>query len=605
MHYSKKIFLALFSMTLIVGCGSQDSNDEKAFNLALESIGGADMIQSLDEYLIKSERDEYIMGQGPEPGKGMMLLAAPTTNVSHKLSQNAIRVDLITTLAAREGGYITREVNTLLVGDEGYLSEDDPMGIVKEKDKVLTPDKAAAAMKTERLLNPHLLINEVLNDSSLLVDVDASSADKNEGWRYKENEVFPVTVDRLRQTGLRTLVANKEWEQQASQKEFFPKMINKTLIEPDWLDKWKANTEIDENDYLTFSIKDKVYPITFYVNKDSGLIAKISTMEWDVVYGDIEIEVKFDNWDFSQEIPFPMTVRMSQGGAPRWEIRRDSVEINPGFSEDHFDQPPGLKYIHNESFAQRGWEISQTMRMFTLSGAYRPELKWTALADGIHYLSALPLDGIYTLIVEQENGVVVIEPGMNDLKGEEVAKWIYANIPNKPITHIIPTHHHNDHGAGIRPYIAEGADLVVHESAVDFYRAQIDRPKSSVVIDALDRLDDRNNEVITGVSPDEPYVIDDLERPVIVYPVLNGHTEDMTVALIGNANMLYAGDLYVSGVARDKRSGTKRGPNVVPYHSAISLNEAIKEFNIPADILLGSHDVEPVSYQDLIDYITD
>ena len=605
MHYSKKIFLALFSMTLIVGCGSQDSNDEKAFNLALESIGGADMIQSLDEYLIKSERDEYIMGQGPEPGKGMMLLAAPTTNVSHKLSQNAIRVDLITTLAAREGGYITREINTLLVGDEGYLSEDDPMGIVKEKDKVLTPDKAAAAMKTERLLNPHLLINEVLNNSSLLVDVDASSADKNEGWRYKENEVFPVTVDRLRQTGLRTLVANKEWEQQASQKEFFPKMINKTLIEPDWLDKWKANTEIDENDYLTFSIKDKVYPITFYVNKDSGLIAKISTMEWDVVYGDIEIEVKFDNWDFSQEIPFPMTVRMSQGGAPRWEIRRDSVEINPGFSEDHFDQPPGLKYIHNESFAQRGWEISQTMRMFTLSGAYRPELKWTALADGIHYLSALPLDGIYTLIVEQENGVVVIEPGMNDLKGEEVAKWIYANIPNKPITHIIPTHHHNDHGAGIRPYIAEGADLVVHESAVDFYQAQISRPKSSVVIDALDRLDDRNNEVITGVSPDEPYVIDDPERPVIVYPVLNGHTEDMTVALIGNVNMLYAGDLYVSGVARDKRSGTKRGPNVVPYHSAISLNEAIKEFNIPADILLGSHDVEPVSYQDLIDYITD
>ena len=605
MRYSKKIFLALFSMTLIIGCGSQDSNDETAFNLALESIGGADMIQSLDEYLIKSERDEYIMGQGPEPGKGMMLLAAPTTNVSHKLSQNAIRVDLITTLAAREGGYITREVNTLLIGDEGYLSEDDPMGIVKEKDKVLTPDKAAAAMKTERLLNPHLLINEVLNDSSLLVDVDASSADKNEGWRYKENEVFPVTVDRLRQTGLRTLVANKEWEQQASQKEFFPKMINKTLIEPDWLDKWKANTEIDENDYLTFSIKDKVYPITFYVNKDSGLIAKISTMEWDVVYGDIEIEVKFDNWDFSQEIPFPMTVRMSQGGAPRWEIRRDSVEINPGFSEDHFDQPPGLKYIHNESFAQRGWEISQTMRMFTLSGAYRPELKWTALADGIHYLSALPLDGIYTLIVEQENGVVVIEPGMNDLKGEEVAKWIYANIPNKPITHIIPTHHHNDHGAGIRPYIAEGADLVVHESAVDFYQAQINRPKSSVVIDALDRLDDRNNEVITGVSPDEPYVIDDPERPVIVYPVLNGHTEDMTVALIGNVNMLYAGDLYVSGVARDKRSGTKRGPNVVPYHSAISLNEAIKEFNIPADILLGSHDVEPVSYQDLIDYITD
>lgn len=603
MNHSKKIFILVFLLTFIIGCGIKEPGQKEAFDLAVQSLGGEDLIENLDEYLIKSERDEYIMGQGPEPGKGMMLLAAPTTNVSHKLSQKAIRVDLITTLAAREGGYITREVNTLLLGNEGYLSEDDPMGIVKEKDKVLTPDKAAAAIKTERLLNPHLLINEVLNDLSLLISDEIPN--QNKGWRYREDEVFPVTVDRLRQSGLRTLVANEEWEERASKKEFFPKMINKTLIEPDWFKNWKQNTVINEQEYLTFSIKDKVYPITFFVNKESGLIDKISTMEWDVVYGDIEIEVRFDDWDLSQDIPFPMTVRMSQGGAPRWEIRRDSVQINPSFSGDHFDRPGDLKYVHNESFARRGWEVSQTMRMFTLSGAYRPKLKWDKLSDGIHYLSALPLDGIYTLVIEQQNGVVVVEPGMNDLKGEEVAKWINANIPNKPITHIIPTHHHNDHGAGIRPYIAEGADLVVHESAIDFYRAQINRPKSSVVIDALDRLQPREAEAIIGVSSSEPYLIDDPERPVTVYPVMNGHVEDMTVSLVGNVNMLYAGDLYISGVARDKRSGTKRGPNVIPYHSAISLNEAIKEFNIPADILLGSHDIEPVSYQDLIDYITD
>lgn len=603
MNHSKKIFILVFLLTFIIGCGTKEPGQKEAFDLAVQSLGGEDLIENLDEYLIKSERDEYIMGQGPEPGKGMMLLAAPTTNVSHKLSQKAIRVDLITTLAAREGGYLTREVNTLLLGNEGYLSEDDPMGIVKEKDKVLSPDKAAAAIKTERLLNPHLLINEVLNDLSLLIGDEIPN--QNKGWRYREDEVFPVTVDRLRQSGLRTLVANEEWEERASKKEFFPKMINKTLIEPDWFKNWKQNTAINEQEYLTFSINDKVYPITFFVNKESGLIDKISTMEWDVVYGDIEIEVRFDDWDLSQDIPFPMTVRMSQGGAPRWEIRRDSVQINPSFSGDHFDRPGDLKYVHNESFARRGWEVSQTMRMFTLSGAYRPKLKWDKLSDGIHYLSALPLDGIYTLVIEQQNGVVVVEPGMNDLKGEEVAKWINANIPNKPITHIIPTHHHNDHGAGIRPYIAEGADLVVHESAIDFYRAQINRPKSSVVIDALDRLQPREAESIIGVSSSKPYLIDDPERPVTVYPVMNGHVEDMTVSLVGNVNMLYAGDLYVSGVARDKRSGTKRGPNVVPYHSAISLNEAIKEFNIPADILLGSHDVEPVSYQDLIDYITD
>ncbi len=263
MNHSKKIFILVFLLTFIIGCGIKEPGQKEAFDLAVQSLGGEDLIENLDEYLIKSERDEYIMGQGPEPGKGMMLLAAPTTNVSHKLSQKAIRVDLITTLAAREGGYITREVNTLLLGNEGYLSEDDPMGIVKEKDKVLTPDKAAAAIKTERLLNPHLLINEVLNDLSLLISDEIPN--QNKGWRYREDEVFPVTVDRLRQSGLRTLVANEEWEERASKKEFFPKMINKTLIEPDWFKNWKQNTVINEQEYLTFSIKDKVYPITFFV----------------------------------------------------------------------------------------------------------------------------------------------------------------------------------------------------------------------------------------------------------------------------------------------------------------------------------------------------
>ena len=134
---------------------------------------------------------------------------------------------------------------------------------------------------------------------------------------------------------------------------------------------------------------------------------------------------------------------------------------------------------------------------------------------------------------------------------------------------------------------------------------QINRPKSSIVIDALDRSFKKGTEKIIGVTPDLGYLIEDNLQPITVYPVLNGHVEDMVIAVIDNKKMLYAGDLYVSGIARDKRSGTKRGPNVVPYHSAISLNKAIIKFTIPIESLVGSHDKEPVSYKDLIDYITD
>ena len=180
-------------------------------------------------------------------------------------------------------------------------------------------------------------------------------------------------------------------------------MINKTVINPNWLTDWQNNTVIKEVDYQQFSIEDKLHPITFFVDPETGRIDKLSTMEWDVVYGDIEVEVTFHDWQVFNSIAYPMTVRMSLGGAPRWEIRRSTVEVNPNYAENLFTPSSGLNYIHDKDAAKRGWEISQSIRMFTLSGAYRPELNVIEIDAGVHYLSALPIDGIYTMVIEQDN----------------------------------------------------------------------------------------------------------------------------------------------------------------------------------------------------------
>ena len=49
------------------------------------------------------------MGQGPETGRGLMRLAAPDVTVSHDLDSDSVRIDVVTNLAARAGGYIKRE----------------------------------------------------------------------------------------------------------------------------------------------------------------------------------------------------------------------------------------------------------------------------------------------------------------------------------------------------------------------------------------------------------------------------------------------------------------------------------------------------------------
>ena len=97
-------------------------------------------------------------------------------------------------------------------------------------------------------------------------------------------------------------------------------------------------------------------------------------MEWDVVYGDLELEVTFNDWQKVDGIDFPMLVKVSLGGAPRLEVRRSLINVNSNLDEHYFSPPVGVVYQHDEEAAVRGKYLSQTIRMFTLAGAARPKL---------------------------------------------------------------------------------------------------------------------------------------------------------------------------------------------------------------------------------------
>ena len=607
-----RITAAVVGLTiLLAGCAQQeapaDASDSAqapqadALDAAFNSVGGREALANLAGFTIEAERDTYLMGQGPEPGQGIMKSRPINTTVAHDLTRQQLRMDVLSRFPARAGGYIERESMTLIVGNAGYVSEDDLFGIVPERDKALSPDKTAAALNTERLLNPHILLKEVLSNPSLAsTDDPASNAS---GHRYTAEEIFPVTLDRVRQTGKRTLVARQDWLDGVQGTPFFDLMAKSAEIDPDWLNRWQDAVRVDESSLQRLVIEDDVFPITLLIDPASGRLDKLQTMGWDVVYGDVPLEVTFHDWQAVDGVSFPMQVRLSYGGAPGLEVRRSVVTVNPDYDVSHFAPLEGVTYVHDAEAAKRGKSISQTIRAFTMAGAARPTIAAIDLEPGVHLLYAAPVDGVYTFVVEQDNGVVVMEPGQNDLKGEEIIEWIGEKYPGKAVTHVIVSHHHNDHGAGIRPYIAAGATLVVGESAIEFYRAQIDRPKSTVLVDALDRNPVAGK--IEGVAAGGSFRIEDATQPIVVYPVLGGHVRDMVLAVLEKQKMLYAGDLYISGLARDLRAGTVRGPDVLPFHSAVALDKTIRANELDVPVLVGSHDRQPVSYTDLQAYITD
>ena len=603
-------FLTTVALILLALCGCEKQEltgaptaldgMELVFS-SIKAMGGSEQLGAANTLSFKSDRDYYIMGQGPGPGQGLMKLARSEMTVRRDVAADKLRLDTVAKFAARGGGYTERKSHELIVGDDGYLHDAGFLGLLKDADRALPADRMASTLKTEYLLNPQVILQAIVADPTLI------SADQGVGVHvgrlFNVEEAMPVTLDRVRQTGKRVLLVTDDWLEQSEDTEFHGLMVERTEIDSDWLKSWRATTSIEVDEHHKLVINNDVYPITLYFDKQTGLLKKLHTLEWDVVYGDVSLDVSYEDWRVVDGISFPHRVLMSYGGAPRIEVTRSEVLVNPEFDVNIFTPPEGVEYVHDDAIARRSRMLSQSLLMFGFAGVGRPTIESIQLSPEIQLLYAAPKDGVFTMVVELENSLVVVEPGQNDLKGEVIIDRLAQQYPDKPISHLIVSHHHNDHAAGIRPYIAAGAKLVVHEAAVDFYKMQTSREPSVVLQDALDRNPQAAQ--IVGVAASSPVRIEDSRLPVVVYHLEMGHVPDMVFVFVEGENLLYGGDLYISGLARDLRSGKKRPANILPFHAAQSLDDGIREYGLEVATLVGSHDHQSVVYQDLINYLTD
>jgi len=579
----------------------QQAELDAVLERALAGVGGRAALEGLNGLYIEDYRERYAMGQGPEPGVGHFRMTTTEAVASYDLAGENIRLDFVHTNHYRR----SREVTELLIGQSGYLVGLDDFYLQREPGvRVMRSDRWAVTRKTERLLNPHILLKDVINDpSSVTLGEDITAT--RQSRRLSEEEVFPVTFVRDRPTGKRNIVSNDEWIDRWQGKEFFDLSINEFKIDNEWLKRWRNTVALSGNHHR-IEIEDEIHPITLNINSETGHIDKLSTKEHDMVYGDVPLEVNYYDWQPYDGVYVPTHIRVSLVGIPYLEVTRSKVTVNPTFNDDTFTAPDGVTYVHDEALATRGASVSQLVRSFTSAGSPekalgRPRIDAQELAEGVYLLEGTPSDAVYTLAVELENSVVVVEPGSFDLKGEAIVDWIAQHIPGKPVSHIIVSHHHSDHAGGVRPYVAAGASAVVHEAALGFYENLLARTNSTIMPDALDCNPVKAN--IITVSADEPLRIEDAERPITIYPVVSGHTTDMVIIGLEQQEILYSADLYIGAMARLLRVGVNVPLTGEAAQSALELDKAITATGKTFTTLLGSHDRETVSYTDFKTYL--
>ena len=562
---------------------------QAALQMAVEGIGGRDALQSLRGFSMQATRDRYELGMGLEPGSGLVRATVSEVDVLNDIAGERLRLDYAHTNLYR----MPRSVTELVLGNSGYiLGRDfyyDKSAEAEAGQQAMSPDRWAITLKTERLLNPHLILRDALQDPSLLLP--PSEENRPDGLQLDDDQVFPITLYFDESQQQRTVLVNEGWVRRLQDSYFLELSTGGNyFVDANWFLRWRAAAKLEAARHHPLVIQDAVYPITLHVHSETGRIGKLATMEHDLYYGDVPLEATYNDWREIDGLHFPMHVMLSIAGAPSLEARRAEIAVNPDFDPAAFARPQGVEAPQDAALAHRGRALSQWIQGISHAGSPKPTVKPkihpTELSPGVHSLSVSPDDALRTLVVEQSAGVVVIEPGYQDLRGEAIIEWIADSIPGKPLSHVVLTHFHLDHVGGVRPYVAAGAVLVAHELAEGHYRRLFERPKSRILPDAYDRKPIAVN--IENVPSDGVGRLEDPLRPVAVYPVRNRHSTDMVMAWVEKEQILFNGDLYSPG--EDIPDKTPMG--------GVDLERGIREWGLQVRLIAPSHGFPSVTYQE-------
>jgi glyoxylase-like metal-dependent hydrolase (beta-lactamase superfamily II) len=171
--------------------------------------------------------------------------------------------------------------------------------------------------------------------------------------------------------------------------------------------------------------------------------------------------------------------------------------------------------------------------------------------------------------------LVVFDAPYMDAYSKWAIEQARQKFPGKPIKYLVMTHHHIDHVAGFRSFLADGATLVVGKGTRKFWKRTIassdklsaDTPKKKLkarIIEVKDR-----------------HVITDGKRRIELYDLPTEHSDGMLAGYIPDAKMIFQTDVWT-------------GPGVDPLGARAmprqrSLVEMIQNRKLNVEIVIGGH----------------
>ena len=147
-----------------------------------------------------------------------------------------------------------------------------------------------------------------------------------------------------------------------------------------------------------------------------------------------------------------------------------------------------------------------------------------------------------TTVIEFRDHIVLYELGVNVATAKAVIAHARTLAPGKPVTHLITSHNHFDHTAGLRQAVAEGLTIVQRRGSEPQFRDMVAHAAPEYPDDLA-----RAPKPLEFQAVDEHLRMSDDTQTLDIYWVRNnGHMADVLVGYVPSERLLMEGDLVTA-----------------------------------------------------------
>jgi glyoxylase-like metal-dependent hydrolase (beta-lactamase superfamily II) len=301
--------------------------------------------------------------------------------------------------------------------------------------------------------------------------------------------------------------------------------------------------------YPAVNYKSGTQTLTVLFDKATGLPARIRTLDYDNIWGDVTYDMVLGDWFPFEGVRIPTTRTYELNGRKVVEAKITEGRINGPAPAERLTIPAAFKtgaskpaagavpyqWVIRRQFI--GTYLDSDVPSYDTKGSQG--LRLVELAPGVQHVVG---GSHHSLMVEMRDHLVVFDAPVGDGQTNLVLALAATKFPGKPVKYLVLTHHHMDHAGGVRGYVAQGATLVVGQGAGAHFRKVLAAPftrNPDLAARDLSRAE------IIEVA--DKRVFSDGQREVHAYRIDNPHAEGTLIGYVPAARLGFVTDLWSPG----------------------------------------------------------